>query len=376
MRPFTPSLARSWLGVPLLLAACSLPRETGEGFPDTATRLRAAIPVSERVVSSPEIAFTSIPRLAVDSRGLIYVPEHYNNRVTVLSEDGRLIRTLGRRGSGPGEFQAVQSVQVLPGDSLLVYDPALGRASVFAPDSIRPAYTALLSAGGAAPWQVQRTRANDGYLVRYQPMFEFASGSDISTRMDRIAVLNLDGSVRQRLRSFPSRTGIVVDRSVMLNPFGREGLVQLDSRERLHFVWTDSLAVSRTDLDGNPLPGFNVPYTPPRVTSADLEDALSVLTSSVRRQFEPALADSAPGRWPAVRDMLIDDQDRIWLALAGTLRRPTEWAAFSPDGTYIRSVLIPVGSSVRFIRGDRFYAERLKDDVPHVVVYQMARPLR
>jgi hypothetical protein len=226
-----------------------------------------AIRVSERVVSSSEITFSSIPRLAVDSRGIIYIPDNFAGRIFVVGSDGRLLRTIGRRGSGPGEFQAVRSVQTLSGDSLLAYDPALGRITVFPPESERAAYTAQITAAGV-PWQAQRTRANDGYLVRYRPGFAFVPGGDHSNRTDRIAVLNLDGSLRHQLMTFPSRTTLVVDRSLMPNPFGREGLVQLDSKDRLHFVWTDSLAVSRSDLDGNPLPGIGARYDPPRVTPA------------------------------------------------------------------------------------------------------------
>ncbi|MCP4726933.1 MAG: 6-bladed beta-propeller, partial [bacterium] len=40
----------------------------------------------------------------VDSRGNIYIAEGGNYRVQKFSEDGKYIRTIGTRGSGPGEF--------------------------------------------------------------------------------------------------------------------------------------------------------------------------------------------------------------------------------------------------------------------------------
>jgi hypothetical protein len=102
-----------------LLVACSGSQEPAEQgvLPDRAVRIRTASPVRQVMVSSPEASFTIVPRLAVDSRGRIYVPDTYRQRVSVLTPEGRLLRTIGRRGDGPDEFRAVQSVQILPGDS-------------------------------------------------------------------------------------------------------------------------------------------------------------------------------------------------------------------------------------------------------------------
>ncbi len=55
---------------------------------------------------------------------------------TVLSSNGRDLREIGRRGAGPGEFQEVADVARLPGDSLLLLDSDLSRASVLGPDGM------------------------------------------------------------------------------------------------------------------------------------------------------------------------------------------------------------------------------------------------
>lgn len=46
---------------------------------------------------------------------------------------GRFLRTLGTKGQGPGEFLASHALQVLPGDSVLVWDGANNRFSLLGP---------------------------------------------------------------------------------------------------------------------------------------------------------------------------------------------------------------------------------------------------
>ncbi|MBB4636926.1 hypothetical protein [Longimicrobium terrae] len=329
--------------------------------------------------SGEDASFTAITTLDVDSRGMIYVPDTYRQQITVLGPDGRWVRSFGRRGAGPGEFRAIRGVQLLAGDSLLAYDPSLGRVTVFAPGSDQAAYSVNLAArlGGAAPFDLRRTHDGSTYLALFRPMFAFGQGGG-EARQDRVRHLGADGSPRADLLRFPSRAFLVAGTSVMPHPFGREGFARLDSGDRVFFIQSDSLAADIYNLAGQRTGRFAVPYTPPAITRADQDDALAAMPAVDRPVFAPVLKDSLPERWPAVRGVLLDDRDRIWMQLGGGTRRNAEWAAFDGNGSYLGSMLIPAGSEVRLIRGDgTVYASRAdSDDVPHVVVYRMARTPR
>lgn len=349
--------------------------EHSAAFPDDAERRRRASPVAEVWVSPADAELSSINQVAVDSRGNAYVPDFYRSRVVVFGPDGRLVRSVGRRGRGPGEFQSIRSVQVLRGDSLLVYDGSLGRVNVFAPDADREAY--VVTVQGAAPWAMERTHANDAYVARYESGMRFGGGMETAPRQDLIRVLNLDGSRRTDVLSFPARSFIVARQSMTPNPWGHNGFVRLDSRDRLHYVWSDTLGVATYDLQGLRTGEFHVRYVPPQVGSADLDRELNRLSPQGRALFTTALRDSLPERWPAVRGLLIDDRDRLWLELAGPATREVEWAAFSPAGAYLGSALFPAGTIVHHVRGTTAVAEK-KDEqgAPRLVLYQMIRSLR
>src|SRR5687768_13863298 len=52
----------------------------------------------------------------------------------VFSASGQFLRETGRPGAGPNEFRSVTRVVPLPGDSILLLDPVVGRATVLTGD--------------------------------------------------------------------------------------------------------------------------------------------------------------------------------------------------------------------------------------------------
>ncbi|HEX2203655.1 MAG TPA: 6-bladed beta-propeller [Longimicrobium sp.] len=349
-----------------------------ETFPDARQRREAAIEVREVARSWSDTLLTEVTGLDVDSRGRIYVGDWMAARVAVLDSTGTLVRTLGRKGLGPGEFRSVRGLQVLPGDSLMVYDPSAARLSVFPPDGDQPAYTINLGAtlGGPVPFLIHRTPTNDAFVALFRPGF---MGGDTTTRRDRLQVLNRDGTPRaEPFRTFPSkgflRVGQAGSFSVTPDPFGSEGLYAFGRGGEVHYLWNDSLHVETYDLAGGRTRGFRVDYTPPEVTDADVEAAAAEFSGQAA-MFREALQDSAPPRWPAARAMLSDADGRLWIGLHGPASEPSEWASFDADGTYRGSVFLPSGVEVRAFRGNIVYGVQFDAaDVPQVVVYRMAPP--
>ncbi len=72
--------------------------------------------------------------MALDSRGRIYVADVGQSHVTVFDSAGSFVRTIGRRGSGPGEFHQPMQLGIDNADTLFVYDVGLRRLTKFSPD--------------------------------------------------------------------------------------------------------------------------------------------------------------------------------------------------------------------------------------------------
>ncbi|HEV3052559.1 MAG TPA: 6-bladed beta-propeller [Longimicrobium sp.] len=345
-------------------------QDSAAALPDADERRAAAVPVREVARSRDDSLFSDITSIATDSRGRIYVGDWMAARVVVLDSGAALVRTLGRKGLGPGEFRSVRGLQVLNGDSLLVYDPNAGRLSVFAPDAAPPAYVVNL---GGSPFLVERVPGSDAFVSLTRPPF---TPDATSERRDEVRVLDAAGRPQgEPLRTYPSKSFIRVQQgrgySVMPNPFGREGFAVAGGEGRVHLAWGDSLAVESTDLQGRRVGGFAVAFQPNPVVAEDVQAAAGDLPPQMANSFRGALRDSVPPRWPAIRALLADADGRIWIALGGPMGGMSEWARFTPEGRYLGSVFLPADVEVKAVRGKRMYAvARDEMDVPRVVVYE------
>jgi sugar lactone lactonase YvrE len=79
------------------------------------------------------LAFSSPLDMAVDAAGNIFILDSGNQRIQVFGADGKYLRTIGRRGQGPGEFESLSSIAVDPKGNLHVLDGAQKRIQVFTP---------------------------------------------------------------------------------------------------------------------------------------------------------------------------------------------------------------------------------------------------
>lgn len=69
-----------------------------------------------------------------DSRGRFVVLSSYATQLKVFDANGKFVRTVGRKGAGPGEFEDVAAIQILAGDTLFAFEWGTSRWSQFSPD--------------------------------------------------------------------------------------------------------------------------------------------------------------------------------------------------------------------------------------------------
>ncbi|HEX7120990.1 MAG TPA: hypothetical protein VF178_01380 [Gemmatimonadaceae bacterium] len=97
--------------------------------------------------------FSAVTRVSIGPRGQIAIPLYRDLHVRLYDADGRRIATVGRRGSGPGEFGSLTALGWIR-DTLWVLDGAQKRTTFVAPDGsvLRTvAFTLPLGEGTAGP---------------------------------------------------------------------------------------------------------------------------------------------------------------------------------------------------------------------------------
>jgi len=82
---------------------------------------------------SGEIRLFKPGRFTVDAQDNVYIEDDSDMAVKVFDAQGRYLRTIGRKGDGPGEFAQIADLAILPNSSLMVTDFEARRTSFFSP---------------------------------------------------------------------------------------------------------------------------------------------------------------------------------------------------------------------------------------------------
>lgn len=375
--------AATLAAVALAAAACSSDAPAsggpaaGAALPSAEERSRSRLALTEVFRTGEALPLTVVKGVDVDSHGQVYVGDWGNPSVTVLSPAGAVVRQIGRGGEGPGEFGNVSGVQLLPGDSLQVYDVQMSRLTVFLPGSDSVAYTVNLAARGGSAHYLERVPGTDRLLAVYRRPFRTSDNArDDDLRKDVVRLFTVARqTVRDSLLVYPSPQSLVLRAggavSVTSNPFGRRAIVRLGPGGRVYHAWTDTLAVRVTSLDGAPAGGFALRADAPAVTEGDVERAIAALGPRGIR-FRGSMEQAVPRSWPALRNLVVDDGGRAWLALPSPQGQPVEWLVYHPDGRFAGSAVLPAGTDILRVAGGRVYAVQTDAlDVPRLVAYRL-----
>jgi hypothetical protein len=112
------------------LEGCSDHEGTGANHLDSLPRLVAQANARIGDFEDPDLGFSRVVGLDVDEEGSVYILEGLVPEIRVYSPEGVLLRRIGRRGSGPGEFESSPRFGVF-GDTVWTVDSQANRITLF-----------------------------------------------------------------------------------------------------------------------------------------------------------------------------------------------------------------------------------------------------
>jgi hypothetical protein len=118
------------LGVLVVSSACVEVEDIGEPHVDALPVLVAEEVARIGSFNDPNVGFTQIYGVDVDSDGDVYVGEASVPEIRVYAPDGDILRRIGGRGEGPGEFNLAPRFGV-QGDTVWAMDLLLSRITLF-----------------------------------------------------------------------------------------------------------------------------------------------------------------------------------------------------------------------------------------------------
>ena len=321
------------------------------------------------------------------SDGRIVVANGGTKEIRFYSADGEHLRTVGRQGEGPGEFEELSGPWRMAGDSIVAFDWRGLRLSIFAPEGEFVRSERLETAEGVMfPSPLGVTTSRTVLASVGQVFMSGEAQTGVSRDSGSILVYGLDGALQDTLGVFPGSEAYVKSEgrsmSVRSLAFGRSFQTELQG-DRLYAGATDRYEVGVWRTDGTLERLIRRAHTPVAVTPehvgaykeeqlAALEDAPESRLASTRAILEEM---PYPQTFPAFRTLEVDEEGNLWVREydpPGDER--SLWTVFDPEGAMLGQVELPEGLTVHAIGPDWILGRWSDDfDVEHVRLHRLEK---
>ena len=305
--------------------------------------------------------------------GTIVVADRIGNALKFFDAQGRLVRTAGREGGGPGEFRTLNGVKQCAPDSLFATDVGHG--------------VAVLSATGAFTRQFRLPQfaglvacSREGVLAVVNNGEEEQAPEGVEVRRSRAPLLLADaqGAVTRDL-GLVSQLEIHSSGNGWLPIPGGPIATFAVGRERVVVCPTDSGAVGVYTFRGRrlrPIPLDVPPRAPSRAYVERFADQfLAAMPEALKARFrERFLAIPPAEHLPPCSKILMDPDDNVWVVLSALGDSATTLRVFGPDDRVLGDVTVPAALEVLEIGSDYLLASgETPEGEPWVRVYRVRR---
>jgi hypothetical protein len=336
-----------------------------------------------------------VSRMLVDARGKIHVVLIREMSVRVFDSLGAYVRTIGKRGQGPGEFTRMDGMG-FRGDSLWIASAAGKKVSLFAPDgslarefTIAPVSPDTSLVGG----RVEVLSPDGNLLLSFnQPniFIDFDTPTVLTYKWYSAA---RDGILRDSVASLTTRHMGVWWESInaagstatyVTEPFRdyalSEGLADgsaLVLIDRAAPTRSDSAFVTVTRIDpvtrsaGSRAYAFSPVRVSAAVSDSVFRRAVSGFDSAYLNRNIASLRQRAfsPTYLPFATSALVGNDGSVWLEDGWTTKR---WVVIDADGTPIASVAMPEGFQPRVVNSRQAWGyEETSEGIPLVTRYSL-----
>jgi hypothetical protein len=317
--------------------------------------------------------FGEIADLEVDALDRIWVLERQARELRLYGPEGEHIRTVGREGSGPGEFNAPNGLVWSEDGTLWVVDPRNARFSFF---DTTGAYLGSQPRGSRSfglAW--------DGLLLPGRDVMETDFVFEDDRNFPVWVSYDSTGTAYDSIRAPAFEVETFVFRgdrftAIMPVPFAPGLSLQLLPNRTVWRGMTDSYRFVQTTLAGDTILIFEQARRPQPVTSEDRKRVLRDLSERMgSTDFD---VSRIPDDKPLFEYFFFDELDHMWVRVVP--EDPAEDAhlfdVFDPLGRYLGQVRTPTRISLRdpVFREGKLYTVTTDDlEVQYVVRLRIER---
>ncbi|MEX2573262.1 MAG: 6-bladed beta-propeller [Balneolaceae bacterium] len=260
------------------------------------------------ITDSEDVYFLQISGVKSDSKGRTYLADQQALSIHLFDQDGSYIESIGREGSGPGEFQSLLQIYIDQQDRLIVYDVRQARNTIFVEmnNSWEPEQVFMIEGNR---YGIESVDADGNLILRQSPPQNPKPGTYWFEH--ELATANLEsGLTEQNVLMFKERGNLVLDNGFMQRiPFGRTTVLAASHNGDLYLVWNDQFELAKYNARMEFVDSLTVSIPNQPVSNEERNAALDRLGD----QFRFLGRGHIPESKPVISDMFIDRNENIWL---------------------------------------------------------------
>lgn len=245
-------------------------------------------------------------RFAVDELGNIYISDRQESIIKKFDPDGHYLQTIGAKGEGPGEFQNITEIVILPDGRLIVLDWRARRTSIFSADGEyehsykwRNSHFDIYFVTESSYTIDERVYGEEEQL--FVKTYNF-SGEEIVTfgRFTPPGYKNMvqgDSAFSISL-PYPPRSTFAGDRT----------------RQWLYHCLNDKYLIEVYNGEGKKIRKIDRPYEPPPFTDKDAEEYFEAFDDNPDSPFAKMAQDvEMPSVKTVTERMIVDEEGHLWV---------------------------------------------------------------
>ncbi len=248
----------------------------------------------------------------VDKEGRVYLADTNQNTIHIYNSDGKYLTNAGRQGSGPGEFRNIVYTAV-DSNRLYALDWAQQAIHIFSLNTLDFVSTIVPAENRNNIEDFEGGHPGE-FFVRQDSTFLMSfiqsRGADKLER-NQFYLVNFGGKIisEKIIEQIDVRFQyqLPVPAMIVVLPFYRKPLILISKNDHILTAWTDEFLIKRYNQKGEYVSAIYHPF--PNV-DIDIEEIKSRYDSP---QTKNAIhnASFSETTWPAIDEMLIDDENRL-----------------------------------------------------------------
>jgi hypothetical protein len=329
--------------------------------------------------SESEILFRVVDAIRL-SDGRVVIANAGSSQIRYYAADGTHRVTIGREGSGPGEFQRITGLLRMPADSIAVMDGGARRVTVLTPNGaiarevVGSPGTSVLGRREDGSWVAQSTAAS--------PNRGIGSGL-VRSSVIYVTLGSGGGQVEDTLGQFPGNErvvriaesgGTITSIQILTPPFAKTPSFVTRGNDLI--VGTQDAAEVRVYGPHGALRRIvRTGAAPQRVTSEVIEEYMKRRLARLPPEERAAvrkgvLATLTAELVPPYGAVAPDRSGNLWVQDYPGLTDDQRWTIYDADGALTARIVLPVRFTPHDIGEDWILGRELDDlDVEHVRLY-------